>query len=62
VHGHRRRCVLRRLVLTHPDAGPLDAIVAALGLGAEVEVEAGASPRIVASLEGPAGLVELATP
>ena len=62
VHGHRRRCVLRRLVLTHPDAGPLDAVVAGLGLAAEVEVEAGTTPRIVASLEGPAGVLELATP
>ena len=56
-------CVLRALRLCHPDAAGLSAIVTALGLIDDViQVEQAASPGLSATIEGPAGMLELATP
>ncbi len=63
LRGRTPCCVLRSLRLCHPDAAGLSAVVTALGLiDAVIEVEDAVSAGLSATIEGPAGTLELATP
>lgn len=62
VRGYERASVLVRLRLSHQEPSALAAIVSAVGLGAHAEVVAGPVPGVAATIRGPAGTLELATP
>jgi hypothetical protein len=55
-------CRLLRFELLHPDAAALERVVAALDLGADVDVVGGERPGLRALVAGPGGTLELATP
>jgi hypothetical protein len=62
LRGRERVCTLRSLTLSHPEPVALAEVVAAVGLGTAVEVVAGPRPGLSATIEGPVGTMELATP
>ena len=62
VRAQGNRCTLRRFRLVHPDTAALSSVVSGVRLDRYVEVVAGPAPGVVATVEGPAGTVELATP
>lgn len=55
--GLRSTCAFRSLRIEHPEAADVDAVLRTLGL--DMQVSEGDAPRLVASLDTPAGIVEL---